>query len=158
MRSSGRNYGANHFIVGRDHASPGVDENGQPFYGHREAVELVKKYSDELGIDVMSFEEMVYIPDDGITLNGRRSKKVGQFFSLSGAAVRNEYLNNGQRPPEWFMRPEVADILRETYPAKDQRGVCIWFTGLSWFGKIHDGRDPRGYPLEPGPASYFARR
>jgi sulfate adenylyltransferase len=130
-----RNYGANYFIVGRDHASPGVDENGQPFYGPREAVELVKKYSDELGIGVMSFEEMVYIPDDGSYIERSKVEKGRTFFSLSGAKVRSDYLNKGQRPPEWFMRPEVADILRESYPAKDQRGVCIWFTGLSGSGK-----------------------
>ena len=37
--------------------------------------------------------------------------------------------------PEWFTRPEVAEILAETYPPRYRQGVCIWFTGLSGAGK-----------------------
>ena len=41
----------------------------------------------------------------------------------------------GRPLPDWFTRPEVAGILAETYPARHQQGVCIWFTGLSGSGK-----------------------
>jgi sulfate adenylyltransferase len=34
-----KNYGCSHFIVGRDHAGPGVDSNGQAFYDPYEAQE-----------------------------------------------------------------------------------------------------------------------
>jgi sulfate adenylyltransferase len=112
-----------------------VDENGKPFYEPFEAVDLVKKFSDELGVGVMSFDELVYVPDDGNYIELSKLEKSKTFFSLSGAKVRNDYLNKGQRPPEWFMRSEVADILRESYPPKDRQGVCIWFTGLSGSGK-----------------------
>src|SRR5206468_5519735 len=37
--------------------------------------------------------------------------------------------------PPWFTRPEVAEILAETYPPRYRQGVCIWFTGLSGAGK-----------------------
>jgi sulfate adenylyltransferase len=37
--------------------------------------------------------------------------------------------------PDWFTRPEVAEILAEAYPPRHQQGVCIWFTGLSGAGK-----------------------
>jgi sulfate adenylyltransferase len=130
-----RNYGANHFIVGRDHASPGVDENGNPFYEPYEAVELVKKFSDEIGVGVMSFEELVYVPDEGIYSELSKVEKGVTFYSLSGAKVRGDYLNKGKRPPDWFMRTDVADILRESHAPPDGRGVCIWFTGLSGSGK-----------------------
>jgi sulfate adenylyltransferase len=49
--------------------------------------------------------------------------------------VREEYLNNGRRLPEWFTRPEVAEILAAAYPPLHRQGVCIWFTGLSGAGK-----------------------
>jgi sulfate adenylyltransferase len=44
-------------------------------------------------------------------------------------------LNNGRRLPAWFTRPEVAEILAETYPPRHRQGACIWFTGLSGAGK-----------------------
>src|SRR5262249_10352826 len=59
-----RNYGANHLIVGRDHASPGVDSTGKPFYGPYDAQELVERFSDELGVGVAPFRELVYLPDE----------------------------------------------------------------------------------------------
>jgi sulfate adenylyltransferase len=49
--------------------------------------------------------------------------------------VREQFLNNGRLLPAWFTRPEVAEILAETYPPRHRQGVCIWFTGLSGAGK-----------------------
>ena len=108
-----RNYGANHFIVGRDHASPG------PFYGAYDAQELVAKYEDEIGVKMIPFRE--------VTGPG------GQ--SISGTQVREDYLAKGRPLPEWFTRPEVAAILAEAYPPRHREGFCLWFTGLSGAGK-----------------------
>jgi len=41
--------------------------------------------------------------------------------------------------PQWFTRPEVAEILADTYPPRHKQGVCIWFTGLSGAGKSTTG-------------------
>src|SRR5204862_7114628 len=57
-----RNYGANYMIVGRDHASPGVDSTGKPFYEPYAAQALVEEFSEELGVGVLSFTELVYVP------------------------------------------------------------------------------------------------
>src|SRR5581483_3803401 len=130
-----RNYGANHLIVGRDHASPGNDSNGKPFYGPYAAQELVQSYSDELGMGVIPFRELVYLPDE------ERYEEVSQVTSktrtasISGTQVREQYLNNGRTLPTWFTRPEVAAILGESYPPRHRQGACIWFTGLSGAGK-----------------------
>src|SRR5262249_62071346 len=58
-----RNYGASHFIVGRDHAGPGRDSEGKPFYGPYDAQELAKKHSQEIGMGIIPFHEVVYLPD-----------------------------------------------------------------------------------------------
>nr|NIN01127.1 adenylyl-sulfate kinase [candidate division Zixibacteria bacterium] len=58
-----------------------------------------------------------------------------QTASISGTQVREEYLNNGKELPTWFTRPEVAEILSESYPPRHRQGVCVWFTGLSGAGK-----------------------
>jgi len=130
-----RNYGANYLIVGRDHASPGVDSKGKPFYGPYEAQEIVERFSQELGVGVIPFRELVYLPEQDRYEEVSRVANNVRTASISGSQVREEYLNNGKRLPTWFTRPEVAEILAESYPPKHRQGVCIWFTGLSASGK-----------------------
>ncbi|MDQ3829739.1 MAG: bifunctional sulfate adenylyltransferase/adenylylsulfate kinase [Candidatus Tectomicrobia bacterium] len=130
-----RNYGANYLIVGRDHASPGVDSQGKPFYGPYDAQALVERYSAELGVGVIPFEELVYLPDEGRYEEVSHVSSRARTASISGTQVRQEYLNKGRTLPNWFTRPEVAEILAEAYPPRHRQGVCVWFTGLSGAGK-----------------------
>jgi sulfate adenylyltransferase len=130
-----RNYGANHLIVGRDHAGPGKDSKGNPFYGPYDAQELVAQYAEELGVGMVPFRQLVYMPDEGRYEEVSRIPQTARTADISGTQVREDYLENGKKLPEWFTRPEVADILAETYPPRHKQGVCIWFTGLSGSGK-----------------------
>jgi sulfate adenylyltransferase len=130
-----RNYGANHMIIGRDHASPGQDSNGRPFYGPYAAQELAHKLAPEIGVAILSYNEFVYLPDEDRYEEVSRISEDTATASLSGTQVRDEYLQNGKPLPSWFTRPEVAEILAETYPPRHKQGVCIWFTGLSGSGK-----------------------
>jgi len=130
-----RNHGVNHFIVGRDHASPGNDSTGKPFYGPYDAQELVEKYSEELGVKMVPFRELVYLPEEERYEEAPKIKPETRTASISGTQVREDYLNRGRKLPDWFTRPEVAEILSETYPPRHRQGVCIWFTGLSGAGK-----------------------
>ena len=130
-----RNYGANHLIVGRDHASPGPGRGGKPFYGPYDAQELVTKHESELGIGMIPFTELVYLPDEDRYEEVTRVNSQMRTSSISGSQVRDEYLSAGRTLPDWFTRPEVAKILKEAYPPRHRQGVCIWFTGLSGSGK-----------------------
>jgi sulfate adenylyltransferase len=130
-----RNYGANHLIVGRDHASPGVDSTGKRFYGPYDAQELVERAQDELGIMIVPFRELVYLPEEERYEEISKVPKVKRISSISGTHVREHYLNTGRTLPEWFTRPEVAAILAESYPPLHRQGACVWFTGLSGAGK-----------------------
>jgi sulfate adenylyltransferase len=130
-----RNYGCNHLIVGRDHASPGLDSAGEPFYGPFEAQELVEQFSEELGVRAVPFGEVLYLPEEGRYGEASRVPAHTSTASISGTQVREEYLDSGRLLPEWFTRPEVAEILAESYPPRHRQGVCIWFTGLSGAGK-----------------------
>jgi sulfate adenylyltransferase len=56
-------------------------------------------------------------------------------LNISGTQVRDDYLAKGKLLPEWFTRPETAEILREMYPPRHKQGFCLWFTGLSGSGK-----------------------
>lgn len=130
-----RNYGANFLVVGRDHASPGKDSEGKPYYESLEAQQLVDRFRQELGVRVVPFRELVYLPD------ANRFEEVSSIsaetprISISGSQIREKYLDKGRQLPDWFTRREVAGILSETYPPRHRQGVCIWFTGLSGSGK-----------------------
>ncbi|MCM3900951.1 MAG: bifunctional sulfate adenylyltransferase/adenylylsulfate kinase [Pyrinomonadaceae bacterium] len=130
-----RNYGANYMIIGRDHASPGLNSMGEPFYQPYEAQALVEKFSEEVGISVLAFSELVYMPDEDRYEELSKLSAKSRTLSLSGSQVREEYLHRGRTLPEWFTRPEVAEILEETHPPRHRQGVCVWFTGLSCAGK-----------------------
>jgi sulfate adenylyltransferase len=130
-----RNYGATHFIVGRDHASPGVDSTGKPFYGPYAAQELLEHHQGELGVQMVPFQELVYLPEEDRYEQAGRVPDGSPIASISGTQVRDDYLNRGRGLPAWFTRPETAAILAETYPPRHRQGVCVWFTGLSGAGK-----------------------
>jgi sulfate adenylyltransferase len=130
-----RNYGASHMIIGRDHASPGRDSKGRPFYEPYAAQELATELSSEIGVEILSFNEFVYLPEEDRYEEVSRISESTRTASLSGTEVRDDYLRNGKPLPAWFTRPEVAEILAETYPPRHKQGVCIWFTGLSGAGK-----------------------
>jgi len=130
-----RNHGANHFVVGRDHAGPGNDSTGKPFYGPYDAQELMKKYEAELGVKMVPFEMLVYLPDEDRYVEEKDVPKGAKTLNISGTQVRDDYLAKGKLLPEWFTRPETAEILRQSYPPRHKQGFCLWFTGLSGSGK-----------------------
>ena len=130
-----RNYGASHFIVGRDHASPGADSYGNPFYEPLAAQELAQLHANEIGIGVLAFPELRYFPKDDRWGPEDDTDLIKRSVSVSGTSIRGDFLANGKAIPEWMMRKQVSDILSTAFPPRNQQGVCVWFTGLSGAGK-----------------------
>ena len=121
--------------MGRDHAGPGVDSNGDPFYGPYDAQEAVASHEEELGVKMVPFQMVVYLPKEDRYEEVSRVPKGTETASISGTQIREEYLAAGRALPGWFTRPEVAEILGDTHPPLHKQGVCVWFTGLSGAGK-----------------------
>ena len=130
-----RNHGATHFIIGRDHAGPGKDSKGIPFYGPYEAQLMLGQYADEVGVEPIEFKELVYLADEERYEEQNKVPEGAHIYSISGTQVREDYLAKGKLLPEWFTRPETAEILQQMYPPRHKQGVCLWFTGLSGSGK-----------------------
>ena len=130
-----RNYGANYFIIGRDHAGPGKDSRGVPFYGPYEAQMMLTQYADEIGVHPIEFKALLYMADEDRYEEADKVPEGARTFAISGTDVREEYLAKGKSLPEWFTRKETAEILQEMYPPRHEQGFCIWFTGLSGSGK-----------------------
>ncbi len=130
-----RNHGANHFIVGRDHAGPGKDSTGKPFYGPYDAQEMLKKHESEIGVKMVPFKELVYMPEQDEYAEEGKVPAGAKTASISGTQARDDYLANGKPLPQWFTRPETGAILAKLSPPRHEQGFCLWFTGLSGAGK-----------------------
>jgi sulfate adenylyltransferase len=129
-----KNYGASHFIVGRDHAGPGKDSQGKPFYDPYAAQHLLAKHQDELGIDIVPFPAMVYVANRDAYVPQTEVQPEDEVRDISGTELRRR-LHNGEAIPEWFTFPDVVKILRERHPANERQGLALFFTGLSGSGK-----------------------
>lgn len=129
-----KNHGCTHFIVGRDHAGPGKDKDGKPFYGPYDAQELFKKHQAEMGVKMVPFQMMVYLQNEDRYVPADEVPKGAKVLDISGTELRAR-LNEGRDIPSWFTYPEVVKELRRSYPPRDKQGVTIFFTGLSGSGK-----------------------
>ncbi len=129
-----KNHGVTHFIVGRDHAGPGKDTDGKPFYGPYEAQELFKKHEADIGVTMVPFNMMVYLEDQDQYVPDNEVQKDARVLNISGTELRDR-LNQGRDIPSWFTYPEVVQELRRSYPPRHKQGVTIFFTGLSGSGK-----------------------
>lgn len=129
-----RNYGCSHFIIGRDHAGPGKDSTGKDFYEPYAAQRLVAQFQDEIGVRLMTTKEMVYVEEHDAHLPVDEVPAGATVLALSGTELRRK-LREGEEIPHWFSYPELIAELRRVHPPKHERGVAIFFTGLSGAGK-----------------------
>ncbi|WP_397543608.1 bifunctional sulfate adenylyltransferase/adenylylsulfate kinase [Roseovarius salis] len=131
-----RNHGCTHFIVGRDHAGPGKNSQGEDFYGPYDAQELFRAHQDEIGIEMVDFKHMVYVQERAQyePMDEIADKDNVTILNISGTELRRR-LQEGLEIPDWFSFPEVVTELRRTRPPRAQQGFTVFFTGLSGSGK-----------------------
>lgn len=129
-----KNYGCTHLIIGRDHAGPGNDTDGKPFYGPYEAQELFAKHQEQIGVTQVPFQMMVYLEDKDKYFPADEVPKDARVLNISGTELRSR-LNEGGDIPTWFTYPEVATELRRSFPPRAKQGFTVFFSGLSGAGK-----------------------
>jgi sulfate adenylyltransferase len=129
-----KNHGTTHFIIGRDHAGPGKNSKGVEFYGPYDAQHAVKKYRDELGIEVVPFQQLTYLPDTDEYKPVDVVPEGTKTLDISGTELRKR-LRTGGNIPEWFSYPEVVKVLRESNPPRSSQGFTVFFTGFQNSGK-----------------------
>lgn len=129
-----KNYGCTHFIVGRDHASPGTDAAGNSFYDSGAAQRMAEEYSKEIGVAIIPFEELVYLPFEDEFRSSDHIPEGEQYISFSSSHIR-ERIRTGRKIPEWATFPEVVAELKKAYPSPEKQGFTIFLTGLSGAGK-----------------------
>lgn len=129
-----RNHGLTHMIVGRDHAGPGKNSQGQDFYGPYDAQELFRKHQADIGVEMVDFKQMVYVQERAQYEPRDEVEEGATILDISGTELRRR-LREGLEIPEWFSFPEVVTQLRRTSPPRDRQGFTVFFTGLSGSGK-----------------------
>lgn len=129
-----KNHGTTHFIVGRDHAGPGKNSKGVDFYGPYDAQYAVEKYRAELGIEVVPFQQMIYLPDSDEYKPDDEVKPGVRTLNISGTELRSR-LRTGTDIPEWFSYPEVVKVLRQSHPPRYKQGFTVFLTGFQNSGK-----------------------
>ena len=129
-----KNYGCTHLIVGRDHAGPGSDSSGTPFYGPYDAQELLSTHEAEIGVAMVPFKLMVFVEDTDSYMPIDEVPEGKRTLNLSGTALRDR-LAQGKDIPDWFTFPAVAEELKRSHPPRHQQGFSLLFTGLSGSGK-----------------------
>lgn len=127
-----KNYGCTHFIIGRNHADPGNNLQGIPFYGPYEAQELARQYAKEIGIEILCYKEMVYEEKSKKYISVDTIKKTDRIKKISGTDFRKMLFMN-DKIPSWFSFPEIIKFLRIN--ARYNRGLTVFFTGLPSSGK-----------------------
>ncbi|MDH3730920.1 MAG: bifunctional sulfate adenylyltransferase/adenylylsulfate kinase [Acidimicrobiia bacterium] len=129
-----KNHGCSHLIVGRDHAGPGSDAAGKPYYGPYDAQEMLSNYEEEIGVAMVPFQLMVYVEEHDAYMPLDEVEEGTRTLSISGTELR-ERLAGGRSLPEWFTYPEVAAELQRTHRPRSGQGLSVFFTGLSGSGK-----------------------
>ena len=129
-----KNYGCTHIIIGRDHAGPGQDSNGNDFYGPYDAQELLTEHAEELDISMVPFQLMVFAENRAEYIPIDQKTDDDNVLNISGTELRRR-LQEGLDIPEWFSFPEVVEELRKTHPPRHEQGFTVFFTGLSGSGK-----------------------
>lgn len=129
-----KNYGCTHFIVGRDHASPGNDSSGKPFYTPYAAQELFKQHEEAIGVTMLPYKMMVYLDNKAKYALEDEIQPEDRVMNISDTELRRR-LREGEDVPEWFANPQVVEELRSSYPQRTKQGFSILLTGLSSSGK-----------------------
>ncbi|HLF40665.1 MAG TPA: bifunctional sulfate adenylyltransferase/adenylylsulfate kinase [Acidimicrobiia bacterium] len=128
-----KNHGCTHFIVGRDHAGPS-DKSGKSFYGPYDAQELLAKHQEEIGVQMVPFQMVVYVEDLDAYVPQDEVPEGARVLNISGTELRKR-LAEGRDLPEWFTFPDIVKELRRSYPPRHKQGYSLFFTGLSGSGK-----------------------
>jgi sulfate adenylyltransferase len=103
-----KNFGCSHFIVGRDHTGVG------DYYPPRASQQIFERFPN-LGIEPICFDDVLYSHELGRYVESADSTDAGE-QSISGSALR-ELLGRGERPAEWMIRPEIAQIVLDALAA-----------------------------------------
>ena len=117
-----KNHGCTHFIVGRDHAGPGKNSQGEDFYGPYDAQDLFTEHADEIGIEMVPFKHMVYVQERAQYFPADEVEKDLTVLNISGTELRRR-LAEGLEIPDWVLVPRSGGRAAPHPSAAGQAGL-----------------------------------
>ncbi len=130
-----RNYGANHLIIGRNHASPLTDREGKRFFEAYEGQNLFREFSDEVGVTLIPFRTLVHARKSHQVDDIGHVPRNANTAAISHAKLRDRADTAERTPTSWFERQQTASYIAKGNDKPKKLGVCVWFTGLHGSGK-----------------------
>ena len=110
-----KNYGATHFVIGRDHAGPSFKkQDGSDFYGPYDAQDLLLQHADEIGIQVIKSKRIAYVEDVQQYLTDDQIEPHHKVLNISGTQQR-ELLRSGKPLHDWFTFPDIREELQREF-------------------------------------------
>lgn len=129
-----KNYGCTHFVIGQNHACPHNEKDHCNYYEKDESIRLAESVKEDLGIELVSFDKMVYVREEDAYMPESSVDPGDSVDSLSDDEFHRR-IRLGKRIPAWYSFPEVITTLQAAYPPRHRQGVTIFCTGLSGAGK-----------------------
>ena len=129
-----KNYGCTHFVVSHNYADPGCNGGRDNFYDWTSSKAWLDQYSKDIGISLLLFDEMVYLPFEDEHRFVTDLSEDTKTIRMSGVDIRNR-IKSGRQVPGWASFPEVLDELRKAHPSPSKQGLTLFLTGLSGAGK-----------------------
>ncbi len=129
-----KNHGCTHVMVEQNGEGSVLEVFGAPGFGDAEAIEAVTDHVEDLVIEMVPSDRMVYAENRKRHIPGSEVETEDRILSLSGEDVRKR-LADGREIPEWFSFPGVVRELRRRQPGRNAQGFTVFFTGLSGSGK-----------------------
>jgi len=114
-----KNFGATHFIIGRDMAGTKSTRTQEDFYGPYDAQVFAKARAAELAMEVVTYENMVCLADGTFVTESEAAKSKVKANKLSGTEFRR-LLRSGADIPDWFAFKSVIKALREAESKQKQ--------------------------------------
>ena len=111
-----KNFGATHFIIGRDMAGCKSSLTGEDFYGPYDAQNLARDSCKELDMQIVPSLNITYTEEKGYVTADVAEKEGLTQKKLSGTAFR-QALRRGEDIPDWFAFKSVVRVLREEDPS-----------------------------------------
>ncbi len=129
-----KNYGATHLMVDFDGTGAVLDTIGAPAYQQEEALQIISDHASDLGVEMVTTREMVYLEDRKQFLASTDVPPDGHVLRLTSDEVRQR-LDDGREIPGWYTFEEVSRELEHRHPARREQGFTVFLSGLSGSGK-----------------------
>jgi len=129
-----KNHGCTQFMVEGNGQGSVLEVVGAPGYGGDEAKEEVAAHAEDLGIEMVTSEEMVWVENRKRYVQSPEVAADDRVLRMTGEDVRKR-LADGREIPDWFSFPSVVRELRRRHPGRNSQGFTVFCTGLSGSGK-----------------------